>query len=166
MKAPLWYTAEEVHEWLKRDGHPKKEDLPVFLATHLQKAFEKGWDKTRVCKDCVEEFGDPNNCIGCPEESCAVERSQTKCLVCKVVIPSDHERLSASICMRCEGKANTLLQRSAELEEQLEVHQNGYREYSKNIIEGLVRINELADDLEWLNCLFEISQELIKTEMV
>lgn len=68
--------------------------------------------------------------------------------------------------MRCEGKANTLLQRSAELEEQLEVHQNGYREYSKNIIEGLVRINELADDLEWLNCLFEISQELIKTEMV
>lgn len=43
MDKPKWYNEEETKIWLDRKGYPKKSDLPCFLAKHLQKAFEQGW---------------------------------------------------------------------------------------------------------------------------
>jgi hypothetical protein len=39
--APIWYDTAEVRGWLRSEDN---DDLVNFLAYHLQKAFEKGWE--------------------------------------------------------------------------------------------------------------------------
>jgi hypothetical protein len=42
---PTWYKEQELVEWLNNEGYPNRDDMPSFLAYHLQKAFEKGFKK-------------------------------------------------------------------------------------------------------------------------
>ncbi len=80
MKIPLWYTTTEIKQHLERDGYPVKCDIPTFLQKHLQKAFEKGWQKAvasqqaasvdakHSCRNCGELQGDQELCPNCGED--------------------------------------------------------------------------------------------------
>lgn len=47
--APIWYTEDEIHHWLRRHNYSEEisKELSGFYAKHMQLAFEKGYDMGR-----------------------------------------------------------------------------------------------------------------------
>ena len=45
MEIPIWYTEDQLLEWLERTGYPDKNELVAYMTKHLQLAFIAGWKR-------------------------------------------------------------------------------------------------------------------------